>query len=117
MEIQEREESTKETTTSGSTSLISSAAFVAALSYNFSAFWKVINYLQIITLFQFFNMSTTPELEGFLGSLLDDSLIPNVYNFILPEDYDAVSMPARFTKQYSFPLVLNIFGHTMTFWI
>lgn len=114
---EEAAEASKETTSSGSTGIISSAAFVSTLSYNFAALWKIINYLQIITLFQFFNMSTTPELDGFLASLLKDSKIPNLYDFIIPSDYDAVTMPARFSKSsYKHPLVLDVFGHTMSIW-
>ena len=63
-------------------------------------------------------MTTTPELDGFLSSLLKDSRIPNLYDFVLPADYEAVSMPTRFKKSsYTHPLVLDIFGHTMTIWI
>merc|ERR1719264_773361 len=45
-------------------------------------------------------------------------MIPNLYDAILPEDYDSVSMPDRFQKSnYSYPLVLDTFGHTLTIWI
>ena len=41
-------------------------------------------------------MNTTPELDGFLSSLLKDSSIPNLYDVILPDDYDTVNLPSRF---------------------
>ena len=60
-------------------------------------------------------MDTTPELDGFLSSLLKDSRIPNIYDFYLPEDYSAVSMPSRFQKSaYSHPLILDTFGHVLS---
>ena len=63
-------------------------------------------------------MKTSPELDGFFAALLKDSMIPNLYDAILPEDYDSVSMPDRFQKSnYSYPLVLDTFGHTLTIWI
>ena len=63
-------------------------------------------------------MSTTPELDGFFASLLKDSFIPNIYDYILPEDYDSVDMPDRFQKsKYSYPLVLDTFGHSLSIWI
>ena len=63
-------------------------------------------------------MKTSPELDGFFAALLKDSMIPNLYDAILPEDYDSVSMPDRFQKSnYSYPLVLDTFGHTLTIWM
>ena len=63
-------------------------------------------------------MSTTPTLDGFLSSLLKDSNIPNLYNYILPTDYNTVSMPARFTKSnYQHPLLIDIFGHSCSIWM
>ena len=63
-------------------------------------------------------MSTTPTLDGFLSSLLKDSSIPNLYDYILPADYDTVSMPARFTKSnYHHPLIIDIFGHSCLIWL
>lgn len=63
-------------------------------------------------------MKTTPELDGFLSSLLKDSRIPNIYDAFLPEDYDVVTMPSRFRKSnYEHPLVLDTFGHSLTIWI
>ena len=63
-------------------------------------------------------MATTPELEGFLSSLLKDSRIPNLYDFILSDGYDSVSMPKRFKKSnYEYPLLLDTFGHTLTIWL
>ena len=111
-------EDSEEATSNGSTGVLGSAAFVSTLSYNFAALWKIINYLQVITLFQFINVETTPELDGFLASLLKDSKIPNIYDLFVPDDYDAVSMPDRFMKSsYKYPLLLDIFGHTLSIWL
>ena len=63
-------------------------------------------------------MNTTPELDGFLSSLLKDSSIPNLYDFILPKDYDIVSLPSRFKKSnYEYPLLLDTFGHALSIWL
>ena len=68
-------------------------------------------------LFSFFNLNTTPELYGFLKSLLKDSRIPNAYDYIIPDDYDTVEMPDRFLANYKHPLILDIFGHILSIWI
>ena len=63
-------------------------------------------------------MNTTPTLDGFLSSLLKDSNIPNVYDAILPDDYDTVSLPDRFQKSnYKYPLILDTFGHSCSIWL
>ena len=90
---------------------------VSLISYNLAALWKIINYSQIIFLFSLHNLSTTPELDGFLSSLIKDSRIPNIYDYIIDEDYDVVDMPSRFTDSYKHPLILDIFGHVLTIWI
>ena len=60
-------------------------------------------------------MSSTPELDGFLSSLLKESKIPNIYDYIIPDDFNAVSMPDRFMKSsHKYPLFLEIFGHILT---
>ena len=60
-------------------------------------------------------MSATPELDGFLSSLLKESKIPNIYDYIIPDDFSAATMPDRFTKSsHKYPLFLDIFGHILT---
>ena len=94
------------------------ATFVTStITGDYAGFWRLINRLQLLMLMSFINITTTPLLAGFLGGLIKDSRIPNLYAYI-GDYYDTSSMPNRFTTlRYTYPSFLDIFGHVMTLWI
>ena len=65
----------------------------------------------------FINIETHPTLKGFLGGLLNESQIFNLYaNFF--NNYDRARMPDRFTiLKYHGPSFLDITGHIITPWL
>ena len=65
----------------------------------------------------FLNVDTSPELQGFLDGLLNESKIPNLYDY-LGNDYDESTMPERYrTFKYNYPSFLDITGHILTIWL
>ena len=62
--------------------------------------------------FSFINLETTPELWGFLSSVIRDVYLPNVYTS--PSGFE---LPERFSRsKYDSGVFLSVFGHTGLIW-
>ena len=115
------EDSLQQESTEQITSAVSAAALVvtgisAAASGEYVSFWRLVNTLQILVLFNFVNIETDPVLKGFLGGLLKDERIPNLYAYF-GNKYDDSEMPNRFTEKFKYPSFLDIAGHVFTIWV
>lgn len=62
-----------------SSSVIAGAGITGIFTGNLMTFFRMVNTLALLVLLNYANITTTSLLRGFLGGLLDDSAVPNLY--------------------------------------
>mmetsp|Transcript_26350 Transcript_26350/g.47291 ORF Transcript_26350/g.47291 Transcript_26350/m.47291 type:complete len:934 (-) Transcript_26350:220-3021(-) len=84
-ETEKEAERTKAYTSSVMTGVITTAVLTSAITGNLSSAFSVINTIQIIAFIPWCDLDLPLPLSAFLTSLLNFNLIPNVFQFFVPD--------------------------------
>jgi hypothetical protein len=114
----ETKEDSYEATSAASNTLVATAVTASLFTGDYVSLWRLINTLQLLSLFNFSSVDVPPQLAGFLEGLLKESRIPNLYKILWGDNHDETDMPNRFkTLKYDHPAFFDITGHVLTIWL